>query len=185
MTPADAKMFQDVLTEDQGGLTAHDKDRPQVRMYSPKFAKGLADAHHYLKYETGMGDRLNLIAEMTAARELTNQFEWTQFEEHARTPGDPRYVEPQIIDAIKYCRPVTDLGEKEAAIITFGRELLGQRKVSSDTFARVLKLFGPRATVELEEVFGLYAATCYELTAFDQQLHAGQKPLLQADAAPC
>jgi hypothetical protein len=62
---------------------------------------------------------------------------------------------------------------------------LGRRRVSSNTFAEVRKLFGPRATVELEELFGLYAATCYELTAFDQQLHVSQKPLLQADASPC
>ena len=67
-------------------------------------------------------------------------------------------------------------------MIEFGRELFGARKVSSATFAKVLQLFGPRGTVDLEELMGLYAATSDELVAFDQQLHAGQKPMLPADA---
>jgi hypothetical protein len=46
-------------------------------------------------------------------------------------------------------------------------------------------LFGRRGTVDLEELMGLYAATANELVAFDQQLHAGQKPMLPANAKSC
>jgi 4-carboxymuconolactone decarboxylase len=150
-------------------------------MHSPGVSKGLAEAHHYLKYETGFGDRLTTIAVLTTSRELTNQFEWTQWEEHARNPKDSRYVEPKVIDAIKFCRPVTDLDVRDAAVIAFGRELFGARKVSSQTFAKVLELFGRRGTVDLEELMGLYAATANELVAYDQQIHAGQKPMLPAN----
>ena len=52
-------------------------------------------------------------------------------------------------DVIKYNRPLVGLGEKEAAVIAFGREMFGQRKVSSATFAEVLRLFGRRGTVDL------------------------------------
>lgn len=179
------KIFDDIMARQQGGLSAREKERPSVRMHSPGLSKGLEAAHHYLKYDTALGPTLTITAELTTARELTNQYEWTQFEEHVRTPGDPRYLDPQIVDAIKFCRPVAGLPEKEAAIITFGRELFGRRKVAPETFARVLRLFGPRTTVDLEELMGLYAATSYELVAFDQQLHATQKPLLPPDAAPC
>ena len=185
LSPADQKIFDDIMARQQGGLSSREKWRPQVRMHSPELSKGLEEAHHYLKYETGLGDRLMTIAVLTEARELTNQFEWTQWEEHARTPKDSRYVEPNVIDAIKYCRPVTDLDAKDAAIITLGREIFGARKVSSATFANVLRLFGPRGTVDLEELMGLYAADAAELVVFDQQLHAGQKPLLPADAKSC
>jgi len=156
-----------------------------VRMHSPGLSKGLDEAHHYLKYDTGLGDRLMTVAVLTTARELTNQFEWTQWEEHARNPKDTRHVEPNVIAAIKYCGPVTNLNAKDAAIITLGREMFGPRKVSPATFAKVLQLFGPRGTVDLEELMGLYGATAYELVVFDQQLHAGQKPLLPADAKSC
>jgi hypothetical protein len=94
-------------------------------------------------------------------------------------------VEPKVLDTIKFCGPVAGLDEKDAAVISLGRELLGVRKVSSETFAKVLRLFGPRGTVDLEELMGLYAATAYELTAFDQQLHVGQMPMLPAGAKSC
>jgi len=185
MNDADRKIFDDIMARQQAGLSSREKERPQVRMHSPGVSKGLEEAHHYLKYETGLGDRLMTVAVLTTARELTNQFEWTQWEEHARNPKDTRYVETHVVDAIKFCRPVTDLDEKDAAIVTLGREMFGPRKVSSATFASVLRLFGPRGTVDLEELMGLYAATADELVVFDQQLHAGQKPLLPANAKSC
>jgi 4-carboxymuconolactone decarboxylase len=185
MNEADRKIFDAIVAIQSGGLSDREKERPLARMHSPGVSKGLAEAHHYLKYETGFGDRLTTIAVLTTARELTNQFEWTQWEEHARTPHDTRYVEPKVIDVIKYCRPVTDLDPKDAAVITLGREMFGSRKVSSATFAGVLRLFGRRGAVDLEELMGLYAATASELVVFDQQLHAGQKPLLPDDAESC
>jgi hypothetical protein len=185
MNDADRKIFDDIMARQQGGLAAREKERPQVRMHSPGLSRGLNEAHHYLKYDAGIGNRLMTVAVLATARELTNQFEWTQWEEHARSPKDPRYVEPNVVDAIKFCGPLTGLSEKDAAVIALGREMFGARKVSSATFAKVLELFGRRGTVDLEELMGLYGATAYELVAFDQQLHAGQKPLLPADAKPC
>ena len=150
-----------------------------LRLYSPRLAKPLGDAHYYLKYESGLGDRLTAIAVLVTARELDNQFEWTQWELHARMAGDG-FVEPGIIDLIKYNKPVTGLGEKETVIVNFGRELFGKKKVSSETFAHAIKLFGPRGTVDLTNLMALYTATGLELNAFDQQLMEGQKPMLPA-----
>jgi hypothetical protein len=76
------------------------------------------------------------------------------------------------------------LGEKETAVIEYGRELFGQRKVSSETFAHVLRLFGRRGTVDLTELMAMYSATGVELDAIDQQLLVGQKSLLPANAVP-
>ena len=181
----DLKVFDEIMSHQQGGLTPGAKQHPLARMYSPKLAQGLEEAHQYLRNGTQLGDRVTTIAVLTTARELTNQYEWTQWEEHARIPKDTRYLEPRVIDAIKYCRPLTDLDGKDAAVIAFGRELMGARKVSPETFAKVLQLFGPHNTVDLEEVMGLYGATGAELVAFDQQLHAGQKPMLPANAKSC
>jgi glucose/arabinose dehydrogenase len=185
MNDADRKIFDDIMARQQGGLSDREKARPLARMHSPGVSQGLEEAHHYLKYETGLGDRLMTIAVLTTSRELTNQFEWTQWEEHARVPNDTRYVEPKVIDAIKYCRPVTDLDAKDAAIVTLGREMFGPRKVSSETFAEVLRLFGRKGAVDLTELMALYGATADELVMFDQQLHAGQTPMLPAGAKSC
>jgi len=165
-----------VFDEQTGPRLAWTKQIP-LRLYSPQLAKPMADAHYYLKYQCGLGDRLTAIAVLVTAWEMNNQFEWTQWELHARMPGDG-YVEPGIIDLIKYNKPVTGLGEKETVIVNFGRELFGKKKVSSETFAHALKLFGPKGTVNLTNLMALYVATGIELNAFDQQLMEGQKPLL-------
>jgi 4-carboxymuconolactone decarboxylase len=185
MNESDKKLFDEVMKVQEGGLGSREKERPQVRLYSPTLSKALSDAHHYLKYDTGFGDRITTIAVLTTARELTNQFEWTQWEEHARNQKDSRKVEPNVIDVIKSCKPVAGLDEKDAAIIKLGREIFGTRRVSSATFAEVLRLFGRRGTVDLVELMALYAATGAELVAFDQQLHAGQPALLPAHVTSC
>jgi len=153
-----------------------------LRLYSPKLAKPMAEAHHYLKYDSGLGDRLTEIAVLTTAREMENQFEYTQWETHGRRPGSS-HIDDNIIDIIKYEKPVAGLDEKDAAIITYGRELIGQKKVSPETYAHILRLFGQRGTVDLTELMALYVATGVELNAFDMQLRPGQKPLLPVHAA--
>ena len=71
-----------------------------------------------------------------------------------------------------------DLPEAEAVIIQFGREMFRQKKVTSETFAHVLKIFGPKQLVELVALMARYAATAAELCAFDMQLYPDHKSLL-------
>jgi 4-carboxymuconolactone decarboxylase len=149
-----------------------------VRLYSPKLAQTLGDAQNYLKSETGFGDQLTEIAVLVASREMDSQFLWTIWEKHGRDLKDSRHIDAGIIDVIKYEKPVAGLGEKEALVITFGRELLGQKKVSPETFAQAVRLFGRRGTVDLVELFFQWSATATELVAFEQQLPEGQRPFL-------
>ncbi len=151
--------------------------RAALRLYSPRLAKSMADAHTYLKFESGLGDRLTEIAVLTTARAINHQFEWTQWEIHGRMDGS-FHVEPEIIDIIKFNKPVVGLGEKETVIINFGRELFGKQKVSSETFAHALRLFGPRGVVDLTNLMAIYNATALEMDAFDQHLLPGQEPML-------
>jgi 4-carboxymuconolactone decarboxylase len=151
-----------------------------VRLYSPRFAEPEGQAHHYLKYETGLSGRLMEIAILVTARQMDCQYEWTQYERFGRNPADPRHIEQSTIDIIKYNKPVVGLGEKETAIIAFGRETFGKRKLSSETFAEVLRLFGRKGTVDLLELMAQYSAVAAEITTFDQQLKPGQEPLLPA-----
>jgi hypothetical protein len=56
--------------------------------------------------------------------------------------------------------------------------MFGQKKVSSETFAQALKIFGSRGMVNMVALMGDYCATAALLTAFDMQLPPGQKPQL-------
>lgn len=172
----EGKKIYDQLTAKTG--LAVGIEQASVRLYSPKLAKALGEGAHYRKYETGLSNRLLEITVLTTARELDCQYEWTQWEEHGRDPKDPRHIEPELIDLLKYSKPVVGLGEKETAIIRFGRELFGQKRVSPETFADVLRLFGARGTVDLVWLMAGYSTAAAELTVFDQHLRAGQTPLL-------
>lgn len=145
-----------------------------IRLWSPHVAEAYGDANAYLRSKTGIGNRLTEIAILTTAREMESQFEWTAHEVSGLKAG----VEPAIVDLIKYRKPITGLGEKETAIIRLGRELFGQRKVSSQTFAEVLRLFGRKGVVDLVSLMAHYSATAALLNAVDMQLPEGQKPLL-------
>ena len=145
-----------------------------IRLYSPRVAASSRAGSGYLRYETDLGRRLSELAILVTAREMDQGFEWNAHEPEALRVG----LEQQIIDVVKYRKPLTGLGEKEAAIIQLGREVFGRRKVSSDTFARALKLFGNKTLVDLASLMGQYSATAALLTTFDQHIPEGQKPLL-------
>ena len=144
-------------------------DEPQ-RLYSPKLAEAMNAAHRYVKYDSGVDERLTVIAVLVTARSLNSQFEWTRWEKHGRTEGDAK-VDPAIINIIKYCKPAVGLGAKETAIIKLGRELFGSgEKVSSPTYAEAVRQFGKRGVVDLVDLMGLYQVTATEIRAFDARL---------------
>lgn len=145
-----------------------------IRLNSPRLSELNAPVSEYLRFENGVGPRLTQLAFLVTAREIDSQFEWTAHEPAALKAG----VSQELIDIVKYRKPLTGVGEKEAAIIQLGREAFGQRKVSSETFARALNLFGKETLVNLVSFLGYQAQTGVLLVVFDQHIPAGQKPLL-------
>jgi 4-carboxymuconolactone decarboxylase len=111
------------------------------------------------------------------AREFNQQYEWSAHEVGAQRAG----VSQEIIDVIKYDRPVDGLPEKEATVIEFGRALLrGDHQVSPELFARMVSLFGRQGTIEITMVMGDYTMTAMLLNAVDQHLPPGREALLPA-----
>lgn len=145
-----------------------------IRLYSPRLAEAGSAQSRYLRNESFMTEALYELAILVTARELNQQFEWVAHEPQAREAG----LEEKVIDIVKYRKPLTGLGEKETAIIQVGREAVGKRKVSSDTYARAVKLFGERGLVDLVTLMGNYVGIAVLLETFDQHLPPGQKPPL-------
>ena len=110
----------------------------------------------------------------SAARAHDQQYDWTTTEVAAQKDG----VSAATIDAIGNRKPTTGLGEKEAVVIDFGRELFSRHYVSAELYARALRIFGERNVVDLVGVLAQHADDDALLTVFEQQLPAGQKPLL-------
>ena len=124
--------------------------------------------------EASVGRPLIDIAALVAARAHDQQYDWTMTESTARKDG----VSPAVIDVIRDGKQTGALGEKEATLIEFGRQLFGRHYVDGDLYARALQLFGEIDLVNLVNVFAVHAEEDTLLTVFEQQLPAGQKPLL-------
>jgi 4-carboxymuconolactone decarboxylase len=145
-----------------------------IRLYSPLEAQHESEHNHYLRFDAGFNPRIRELAILVSAREADSQFEWAAHEPAARKEG----LDPKIIDIVKYRKSPAGLPETEAVIIQLGREMFDKKKVSSETFARALKIFGPRGMVNMVALMGDYCATAALLTAFDMQLPPGEKPQL-------
>src|SRR5205814_10548060 len=132
------------------------------------------EMNRILRNEVPLAPHLRELAILVTAREFDSQFEWTAHEPVALKEG----LDPEILDAVKFRKAVSEAPEKEAAIIGFGRELFRDRKVRSETYAEMVRLVGQAAVVNITALMANYASTAVMLTAFDQQLHEGRKPLL-------
>jgi 4-carboxymuconolactone decarboxylase len=112
---------------------------------------------------------------LVTAREHNQQYDWTTNEPAALRDG----LSSATIDVVRLRKPLSGVSDKEAAIIQFGRELFGRHYVTAETYARAKQLLGQRDLSDI--VVGLMAPHSREatlLTAFDQHLPSGQKPLL-------
>jgi 4-carboxymuconolactone decarboxylase len=113
------------------------------------------------------------LAVLVSAREHDSQYDWTINELAALKDG----LEPDVIDVIRNRKPSGSLEEKDASLVEFGRELFAKHTVNSETYRRVVKVFGEQNLVDLVEVMGQHAAEATLLAAFDQHLPPGQPPL--------
>lgn len=125
-----------------------------------------------------VGARNFQLATLIVAREIDQQFEWTMHEPAGLQVG----LEQEVIDVVKYNRPVDGLEPADATFITFGRELLRNNRVSSELWAEMVKHFGKQGTVTLMTIMGEYLKVGIMLNAVDQHLPAGRDPLLPIPA---
>jgi 4-carboxymuconolactone decarboxylase len=170
----EGRRFYDAITGPESRTLVGLAGPSGIWLHSPKLGACMRAANQYLRYETNLGRRLTELAILVTARELDNQFEWTAHEPAALAAG----LEPAIVDIVKHRLPVQGLDERAAVIIAFGREVFRTRIVSADTFAEALRLFGRKGVVDLAALMGNYAMTAVILGAVDQQLGAGQRPLM-------
>jgi 4-carboxymuconolactone decarboxylase len=169
-----AAAIYDSLADPNGASIRGLRGPGGIHLHSPELARHTRALNQYLRHEVGFGARIRELAILTTARELDSQFEWAAHEPEALRAG----ISPEIIDIIRHRRVTSDLDPADAIVIELGRQIFGERKVGSATFARALAQFGRRKLVDLVALMGNYAATAALLTAFDMQLDPDQPPLL-------
>jgi 4-carboxymuconolactone decarboxylase len=121
-----------------------------------------------------IGARQFQLAVLIAAREIDQQYEWSAHEPAGRRQG----LEQNVIDVVKFDRPVTGLADRDATMITFGRTLLREHKVSSELWAKMVGYLGRQGTVDFMTIMGDYLRVGIMLNAVDQHLPPTREALL-------
>jgi hypothetical protein len=121
-----------------------------------------------------VGPRYFQLAVLIMAREIDQQFEWSAHEPAGLKQG----LEPSVIDVVKHNKDVASLSDKDATLITFGRTLYREHRVSSALWQKMVGHFGRQQTVQLMMIMGDYFRVGFMMNAVDQHLPPERTPLL-------
>src|SRR3984885_6367798 len=169
-------------------VTAEDRDEEGKRLlaartnYTPGPGPGHVTIYSPRELDLGIpsgakspvGPRYFQLAVLITAREIDQQYEWTAHELAGRRQG----LEQSVIDVVKYNRDVASLSEKDATLVTFGRALFRQHRVSSELWEKMVSDFGRQRTVQLMMIMGEYFKAGFMMNAVDQHLPPGREALL-------
>jgi 4-carboxymuconolactone decarboxylase len=133
-----------------------------------------------VRWASPLGRRLTELAIIGAARECDQPYEWSLHEMEAVAVG----LDPAVIDVVRDRKPLTGVADKEAVIVQLDREIIGKHKLSSETYARALKLLGESGLVDIVSLEAQYAGTAARLTAFNQQMPPQMKQFLPLPFTP-
>lgn len=153
-------------------------------MHSPELAAATFDLRERVRYGTAKDQRLTELTILATAREIDNQYEYSAHEPLARAAG----LEQEIIDIVRFRRDLQGLpetegfGDTERTIVQFTREVISEEKVSTETFASALEIFGSEGVMDLVGLIGYYNYVAMTLKAFDVQRQPGTELLLPVKA---
>jgi len=143
--------------------------------YNVPVANALLDLHDGAIGKGSLNPHVRELAILVACRETNYNLEWNGHEPSAVKAG----VDAKVIDVVRTGGALTGLEDADAAVIRFGRELIGDRKMSSATFAKAVQLYGKNGAMDLVAVMSTYAVSGFYAIAVDEHPPAG-KPALPA-----
>ena len=114
------------------------------------------------------------IPVLVTGRELDQPYEWSLHESQAVAVS----LDPAIIDVIRYNRPLSKLGARDAVIVQVGRQIFRTHRLDAATYARALSVLGEKNLVDVVGLMADYASASASLTAFNQQMPPGFKQFL-------
>ena len=168
----DAKALYDRFADPNSGSYVGLRGPGGIRLHSPQLALRTQQINNYLRQDAGIPRANRELSILVTAREFDSHFEWCAHEDVALKEG----ISPEVIDIVRYRKPVDGLPELQAVIIQLGREMFGDHKVTSETFARATALFGQRHLLDFVSVMANYANTATILCCYDMQLPPGKEP---------
>ena len=169
MSDADQKIFDDLPGRGKDDVL---RGPLAFAAYNPGAAKALFDLHN-AAVAGSLDAHVRELAIMVACRETSYNLEWNGHEATALKNG----VDAKTLDVIRKRAALDNLDYKDAAVIRFGRQMFGDKKVDATTFARIVELYGRRGAMDMVAVMNTYAVSGFYAIAVDEQPAPGKSPL--------
>jgi len=137
-----------------------------VLLHAPDVGGRVSDMVDHLLSDTRVAHTLKELAIIVIARQYTAQYEWFIHARRARQVG----LDPAVIDAIRHRRRPDFANANEALVYDMTLEIVEQRELSDDYYARAVAALGEPAVVELITLIGFYIGIAVLLVSFDVEV---------------
>lgn len=128
----------DAIIESRGRING-----PQsMHMYAPEIARWSTALSDALRFKSDLSDHDTELAIITAAREMDCEYVWASHATAALKSG----VRPEAVEIVGTRGSLDGLTKEEAAIVRYGREVIGDHKLSQEAFDAALSQFGESKT---------------------------------------
>jgi 4-carboxymuconolactone decarboxylase len=141
--------------------------------YNPAVAHALHELHDAAVLEGTLNPHVRELAILVACRETNYSLEWNAHEASGLKAG----LDPKVVQVVRDNRALTGVGEQDALVIRFGRQMLRDKKVDSATFAKAVELFGKRGAMDMVAVMNTYAVSGFFAIAVDEHMPPGRPAL--------
>jgi 4-carboxymuconolactone decarboxylase len=138
--------------------------------YNLGVAHALLDLHNAAVGSDSLSPYERELAIMVACRETNFSLEWNGHMKSALDAGVPE----SVLNVVKYNQSLFSVPEKDAAIIHFGRQLYGDKKVDSATFAKAKGFLGAKGVMDMVAVMNTYAVSGFFAIAVDEHMGNGK-----------
>jgi 4-carboxymuconolactone decarboxylase len=145
-----------------------------VLLRVPDYVMPSLELRLHNQVNSALSPKLTEFAILIAARQLTNNFEWSTHTGPALKAG----VSPALMAAVAEGRRPERMAEDEEILYDFCTELLHNQSVSDPTYARALSKFGEPGVVEAASLEGYYTFLAMVMNAARSPLTGGAKPAL-------
>ena len=141
---------------------------------SPEVLSLMLDMRSHVRDRSLLSPKLTELAILIAAREWTQQYEWSAHAGAAERAG----LKPAIIAAVAEGRRPGQMAEDEEILYDLSVELHRNKSVSDATYARAVTAFGQEGIVEAVAIEGYYALLAMVMNTARTPLPADRTPAL-------
>lgn len=143
-------------------------------MRSPDLMDRVQQVGEYLRYGSAIGRRLTELAILCTARFWDQPVEWAIHAPIALDSG----IDPAIVADLAAGREPVFAREDESAVHAATGELLRDKRLSDETHARALALFGEQGVIDLFGIIGYYTLLSVVMNGAQTEVPATTAPPL-------